>query len=261
MAGATELDLILSIPNALLLPLVVARLLGMMLTAPALSHEAFPLRLRAMAALVMALPVAIRSPAAAVPATTSAFVAATGLELLIGAAAGYAVRWVFAGLEVAAGYIGQQLGVGLIEALNPSDDETPGTVGRLMGLMAIAIFFLIGGHRLLIGGLLDTFTVTPVLSAQASASLLDVMAGLLAASFMLAVKVAAPVLAAMLLATAGMAIVQRSTLSFNILTVGFPVYALLGLAALGAAVAVAGPLLEAGLNAAMRWMGLWLRAA
>ncbi len=247
------------IPNAMLLPLVVTRLLGMMLTAPVLSHEAFPLRLRALAAVVLSLPVMAQAAFVAVPASTAAYAAAVVLELLIGSAVGYAVRLVFAGMEVAAGYIGQQLGVGLIEAMNPTVDEAPGTVGRLMSLLAIVIFFAIGGHRLLIGGLMETFTAAPVMSMQAAESVLGVLAGLLAASFVLALKVASPVLAALLLATAGMAIVQRGTLSFNILTVGFPVYTLLGLVALGGAVAFAGPLLANALNAAMKAMGLWLR--
>ena len=252
------MELPLNISQIMVMPLVAARLIGMLLTAPVLSHEAFPVRLRLLAAIVIALPVAAQMTPVATPAAAGAFIASMVLELLIGLAVGYAVGLVFAGLEMAAGYVGQQLGVGLIEALNPTMDESPGTVGRLMSLLAIVIFFGIGGHRLLIGGLLETFYAAPVASIASAQSLLEVVAGLLAGSMALALKVASPVLVAMLLATAALAIVQRNMISFNILSVGFPVYTMLGLVCLAGAVAVAGPLMESAVNGAMKLTGLWL---
>lgn len=256
-----DLILYLTVPHALMLWLVVARMMGLLLAAPVLSHEAFPLRLRVMTAIVLALPVVAQSPVVAVPGDLAGFVAAVGLELGIGAAMGYAIRLVFAGLEMAGGYIGQQMGVGLIEALNPTMDQAPGTVGTLMGLLAMAIFLIVGGHRLAIGGLMDSFRASPVMSVQSAASLLDVMAGLLTGATALALKLAAPVLVALLTATAMMAIVQRSSISFNIFSVGMPVYAMLGLVVLAAAVALAGPLMERSLSEAVKWMNLWLSAA
>lgn len=252
------MDLILNTPHALLLPLVVARLMGLLLTAPVLSHEAFPVRLRVLTAIVLALPVVAQGPVAAVPGDVASFLAAAAIELGIGAAMGYAIRLVFAGLEMAGGYIGQQMGVGLIEALNPTMDEAPGTVGTLMGQLAMAIFFIVGGHRLAIGGLMESFRASPVMSIQSAASLLDLMAGLLAGAMALALKVAAPVLVALMLATALLAVVQRSTISFNLFSVGMPLQTMLGLVVLAAAVALAAPLMEQALGTAVNWMNLWL---
>jgi flagellar biosynthetic protein FliR len=71
---------------------------------------------------------------------------------------------------------------------------------------------------------------------------------MLAMSFVLALKVAAPVLAAILIATAAAGLIQKTMPQLNILTVGLPVRAMLGLAVLAASLAMLAPLLESALG-------------
>lgn len=247
--------------SATILFLVALRLAGLCLVAPVLSHWAVPVRLRLMAAIAMSLAVvsSLVTPPA-LPLTPGTLLAAGVMELLIGAAIGYAARLVFVGIEMAAGYIGQQMGVGLVEALNPLGEESEGgSVRSLMGMLAIVIFLAIGGHRAMISALLDSFQAAPIASLSDARPMLTLLTGLLASSFELALRVAGPALVTLLLATVATGLLQRSALSLNLLSVGLPVQAMLGLLALAGAMAVLGGLVESAWNGTNGSIQQWLR--
>lgn len=219
-----------------------ARVLGVLLVAPVLGHSSVPVRLRVLIALVIALAVAGRlsapvglKPAAAAPAVA--------VEVVLGVTIGLAARMVFVGIELAAVHVGQQMGVSLAAAFDPfSEGADP--VRRLYLMLAAVIFLGFGGHRMVISSLLQTFETVPPGGFAVGEQLAGFLAAVLAAGFALALKVAAPVLIAMLLATAAMGILQRTVPQCHILSVGMPVRVMLGLVALAAAVAVVAPVME-----------------
>jgi flagellar biosynthetic protein FliR len=218
-----------------------ARVLGMLLVAPVLGHSAVPLRMRVLMALVIALAVSGRLSHA--PVTGAAVVPAVATELLMGLTIGLGARLLFVGIELAALHVGQQMGVSLAAAFDPFS-EGGGPVRRLYLLLAIVILLGFGGHRVILGALLSTFETLPAGASAGGEPLVGFLVTVLTAGFALALKVAAPVLIAMLLATAAMGILQRTVPQCHILSVGMPVRAMLGLVALAAAVAVVSPLLR-----------------
>src|SRR6056297_1155430 len=113
------------IPTLLLL---AARIAGLLMTAPVLSHPVVPKRLRIFLSLVMAL-AAVGRLAGPVPAVGGAeLVFALATELAIGATIGFALSLMLAGVEVAAVQISQQLGFGLAEVYNATAGEGAGIV-------------------------------------------------------------------------------------------------------------------------------------
>jgi len=68
---------------------------------------------------------------------------------------------------------------------------------------------------------------------------------LMGAAFLLALKIAAPVLIAMLLATVALGLLQKTMPECNILSTGLPARVLIGLVVLAAGIGVAAGLLEA----------------
>ena len=240
--------------------LVAARVGGLFVVAPVVSRTAVPVRLRLFMSVAVAIAVVGRlgAPITA-PSSLGGLALAVGAELMIGAAMGYAARLVFAGVEMGAVYVGQQMGVSLIEALNPLSDDESGTTRRLFEMLAIVIFLAIGGHRQLISALMGSFEIAPVGAGPSAASMLTMATALLAASFALALKVAAPVLVTLLLATVAMGLLQRSILPLNIFSIGFPIYAMLGLLTLAAAIAVLSPLIDSAWSMTIRELATWLK--
>ena len=185
---------------------------------------------------------------------------ALSLEAAIGAAIGYLARLVFVGVELAAAHVGQQMGLGLAEVFHPLHEDASQAVGRLLEMTVVVIFLAIGGHRLLLSAMLNTFHVLPAGFARLGGNgvwpscqaALKAATAMLATSFALALKLAAPVLAAILMTTAAAGLVEKTLPQLNILTVGLPIRALLGLAVLAVSLAVLAPLIGEAVEAVTR---------
>jgi flagellar biosynthetic protein FliR len=240
---------------SLTLLLVAARAAGVLLVAPVLGHASVPARLRLLLGVAIALAVTPRVASAAVPTNAFDLAAAAAVELLTGATLGFAAKVIFSGVEVGAFHVGQQMGITLADVFDPAG-ESSDSVRRLFELSTIVAFFAIGGHRELIAGLLRSFQQVPLRTFAVSPSLAGGIVSLMATSFSMGLKLAAPVLVAMLLATAAMGMLQRAVPQCHILSVELPVRAMLGLLVLAASVSAVAPLLDAGLSLAMRQAGL-----
>jgi len=211
-----------------LLP-VAARVAGLLLVAPVYGHAAVPIRLRLLAAVVIGLAVVGRAAPPAAPDSLGELVLVCGLELALGAAIGWAAGLIFAGVELAAAHVGTQLGVSLGEAMGGEGDGEASPVASAYRVMALAVFLLIGGHRELLGGLLDTLQLVPVGGVSLPGGALGTAAALLQASFILALKVAAPVLIAILLATVAMGLLHRALPPSHTLSTELPIRAMVGM--------------------------------
>lgn len=220
-----------------LLP-VAARVAGLLLVAPVFGHQAVPVRLRLLMAAVIAL--AAMGMVAPPPAPTTVFqLAATcATELAAGAAIGFAAGLIFTGVELAAVHVSAQMGISLGEVSGGVAEEGGGPVVAAYRIMALAIFLVIGGHRDLLSALMGTLEVAPVGALALKPAILSAVVALLGAAFLLALKVAAPVLVALLLAAVAMGVLQRTLPQCHILSTGLPVRAMLGLLMMALGVAV-----------------------
>ncbi|HUS91315.1 MAG TPA: flagellar biosynthetic protein FliR [Phycisphaerae bacterium] len=234
-------DMALWAPTLLL---VTVRVAGMAMVAPVFGSPAVPVKLRLVVSAAMALgAVGLLGRPVALP--TSGFDLAMGLvcEAIIGAAIGYAARLIVAGVELGAFQVSSQMGLSLAELIGGGADS-PSSIGGLFRLLAVVVFLAVGGHRALVGGLLDSLQLLPPMGFTPSAGILDVLVGCLAAAFVLALKVAAPVLVALLLATVALGLLHRTVPQCNLLTMGIPVRVMLGLTAVAASLAAVTPLME-----------------
>jgi len=227
------------------LALVTCRLIGIALVLPISPSPAMPAKLRLAAALVVALGVVGRiEPLVSLPDGLAGVALAVAGELLIGAGIGYAARVLLSGVALGAMHVAQQMGLALGESLNPLGSEAGGPVRSLFGLLAVATFLLIGGHRDLIAAVMDTFRAVAPAGRVAVDSLPQAAAGLLAVSFALALNVAAAVLVTMLVATAAMGMLQRTLPQCNLLTVYLPVRTLLAMIALAGSLMLMRPIVR-----------------
>ena len=116
-----------------------------------------------------------------------------GVEAAIGACLGLGVLVLLHGMTLAGEIVAQASGLGIAEVFDPAIEENVPLFSRLMFLAAVAIFLCIGGHRMVMAGLLDTFQTIPPGSGELPSSLADGFTTLVGQSFSLGVRVAAPV--------------------------------------------------------------------
>ena len=226
--------------------LVTLRVAGMVLFAPVFGNSAVPVKVRVVVSVAMALAVLARlGRPVALAGGGLDLLAAAGCELLIGGAIGYAARLIFTGVELGAFHISNQMGLALADVVNPLKADSPHAAGGLFRLVAVVVFLAVGGHRALVGGLLESFETVPPPGDAAPGALLDMTVAMLGASFVLALKVAAPVLIAMLAATVALGLLNKTTPQCNLLSVGLSVRAMVALMVVACSLGVLAPLVEA----------------
>ncbi|MHC4443955.1 MAG: flagellar biosynthetic protein FliR [Planctomycetota bacterium] len=204
--------------------LVLFRISGLLLAAPLLGSMVLPHRIKAMLAVAMSLAV-FPMMVSYVPASITLRSVAGGLvgELAIGLFIGLGVGLFFAGIQMGAQLVGQQSGIRLGNVFNPVAASSGSILGRLYFLVALMIFLMVGGHRALVRALLDSFSAIPPLSFHVTENLLEILIEMCVLSFSMAIRVAGPMILALMLAFMTLGFISRTVPQLNILTVGFPI--------------------------------------
>lgn len=216
--------------GALVFPFL--RVMATLTAAPIFGHGSIPIRVRVALALVLAFAAAGVAPAP-VPLDSPHALAIALREVLIGAALGLLVRLVFAAAELAGDAIGLQMGLGFAFFVNPQDSAQSPLVGSLFSILAGLLFLALDFHLLLIGGLMETFRVLPVDSPLDTDLGLAAVAAAGAEMFRLALSIALPAMAALLLANLALGVLTRAAPQLNLFAVGFPATLIIGALILG----------------------------
>jgi flagellar biosynthesis protein FliR len=214
--------------------LVLARVSGLVMTAPIFGGSAVPLRIRALLAFALSLlimPIQTASLATPLDVLPDYLLAMTG-ELLIGLVFGLGIKILLAGIQLAGQIISQLSGLALADVFDPSVQSSVPVFSQLLLYVTLAVFVLFGGHRLVMAALLDTFRAMPPGTGPSAVSLVDATTTVLAQSFVLGIRTAAPAMTALLLATLVLALISRTLPQINILAVGFGINTLVALATL-----------------------------
>ncbi len=236
LRNTAAVDWLTQIPTErfLLFSLVLTRTSGLIMTAPIYGTPDVPRQVRALLAVALALLITPTQWHVSVPppGSTLMYLALAGSELLVGFCLGLGVVILFSGLQLAGELAGRVGGLMLADVLDPQAETNVPLFSRLMFLVGLAVFVLIGGHRVVMAGLLDTFRTIPPGRAAFADSLLSALVTLLAQGVALGLRAALPVVAALLLSTLVMGLISRTLPQLNILVVGFGLNALLTFAVL-----------------------------
>lgn len=237
MLGLTE-------PLLLSYALIVVRLSAALVVMPMFGGPQVPPHTKVGLALFMGLIIVpLQGPVELAPGMGPLAVTAAG-EAVVGLAVGFAVVLVFQGLEMAGGLIGLQLGMGLGEVLDPITGAQSTEFRRFYSVLAMLIFFLANAHHAVIRGLFATFDLIPLTMFNAESLSLPALIQLSAALFVVAVRIALPVMGALFVADLGLALVARTMPQLNVLIVGLPIKIGLGLFVLMAALPTTTHLME-----------------
>jgi len=205
--------------------LVLARIGGIFLFAPALASPIIPTRVKAL--LVIALAFVVYPSVGAQPVAGQVdLISLAPLmlgETLIGLAIGLVIAIPVMSVQMGGLLIGQQMGLGLGTVYNPAIDADGDVIGQVLFYLALAIFMSIGGMELLHGALMRTFEYVPLGAFAAGDAPLDLLTGVVASGYALAIRVAAPVLCIIMLETISTGVLMKTVPQLNVLTFGFPI--------------------------------------
>lgn len=210
--------------------LVFFRVAGMMLFAPLFGSRRIPRRIRGMLALVLAFGM-INSVRGTVnfPPTAWQTAVAIGGEMMFGLAMGMIQSFVFIAVQWAGEMIGQQMGLNLGAVLDPQFGPQGSVVGDMYFMLLLVIFLVIGGHRVMLQGLNESFAALPLMSVGINRSLLDSIIGLFHVSTLLAIQLAAPMLVTILVVDLSLGFISKTVPQFNVMTAGMSLRSIVGM--------------------------------
>jgi flagellar biosynthetic protein FliR len=220
--------------------LILIRATAMLVSSPLLSHRGIPAQAKIGFAIFTALILTPITPlpGGQVPETFGHLVDDVIRETLFGLGLGLSMNIVVIGLQMASRIIGLQIGFGLGAVFDPVTGTDFGAFDQFYSLLVTLVFFAINGHHLVLQSLAETLQAIPPGTfdpfALSPAGITSLIAGLTVT----AVRIAMPVMAALLLADIGMGIVARTMPQVQILIVGFPVKIGIGILVLGAALPI-----------------------
>lgn len=214
--------------------LIFARIGTLVMLLPGLGERAFPVRIRLSTALLLTLvfyPLASRyypSPLGPIPAVVGLLLG----EIAIGFVLGIAGRIMLGALQTAGTIIAQQLGLGFVMNVDPSQGQQGALVGTFLTLLAVALIFATDTHHLVIAALGHSYQIFQPGVFPGTGDAAKYGADLVSGSFKIAVQIAAPVLIFGLIFNIGLGVLARLMPQMQVFFIAMPASILLGFAIL-----------------------------
>ncbi len=206
------------------------RVLALFTSAPVFSMRVIPVRTRIGLAFLVAVCAQAVLPEQPVISLNSREAAGAVVQQVgIGLAMGFAVRLVFAAVELAGEIIGLQMGLNFASFFDPASNAQVSAVARFFGNISMLLFVVINGHLMVLMAVVKSFDSFPVggnfLQAIGQMRLHELGASL----FSSALWIALPMIALLMFVNLTLGIISRVAPQMNIYAVGFPVTLTVGM--------------------------------
>jgi flagellar biosynthetic protein FliR len=216
--------------------LVVLRLGGLFLYAPVLSMTSIPGRVKGMLVVVagvgaylvlagrgVAFPrIAFDDPWAMVPLGAA--------EIAIGGVIGFVASMPVFAMRAGGLIMGQQMGLGFARFYNPAAGEESDVLEQIFSFLAVVLFLALGGLDAMFLCVLRSFEHVNAGGFVGGAGAVELVVGVMLAATEFGLRIAMPLLGVVFLETIAMGFVSKTVPQLNVLSLGFPIRILVGLA-------------------------------
>ncbi len=155
-------------------------------------------------------------------------------ELLIGVLMGYVGRIVFTGFEMAAHFLGNQMGFSLAGIIDPDTRAQTTTFGIGAQMLALTVMLTANGHHWFLIAAVKSYERVPPGGFNVSADLIDILIRMTASTLAVGLSLAAPAIIVLVVIEFGLEFFGRTAPQFQVFILGFPLKIGIGLTILGA---------------------------
>jgi flagellar biosynthetic protein FliR len=163
-----------------------------------------------------------------VPPNVPALLLLLAHEILFGAFIGLIIRFVRSALQTAGAVIAQQVGVGFVTQVDPTQGGQGLILGNFMAMFGVVLVFATDMHHLALAAIHDSYTLFPPTAVidfgDFSASALKVFTS----AFALAIQISAPFLVAGLVFQASIGVLSRLMPALPIFFIALPLQIMAG---------------------------------
>ena len=149
-------------------------------------------------------------------------------EILVGLILGATARVTISALSVAGSIIAQQLGLGFVTAVDPTQGQQGIVVGNLLTILGITLLFATDLHHLVIAALTDSYKIFRPGELMSSGDVASLATKTFALAFKIGVQLSAPFLVFGLVFNLGLGVLARLMPQMQVYFVGAPLSILLG---------------------------------
>jgi flagellar biosynthetic protein FliR len=229
--------------------LVIARVAPLFIFAPLFSSKMVPVRVRGIIAVALAIGLAPMVLGGDQPPLDALAIAELVLkELVVGLFFAFVIGVLFYALQAAGGFLDTIIGFAFGAAVDPLTGNQGTVVSQFYGLIGVAIFVAIQGDAWVIRGLAETYDLVPLLAMPDLDALLTGAMTSFSTIFTSALRIAAPVMLALILTDVAFGLISRVVPQMNVFAVGMPAKVLMGLLLIGASLPFLAGFLESELT-------------
>jgi flagellar biosynthetic protein FliR len=149
-------------------------------------------------------------------------------EIVIGIVLGATARVTLAALQVAGSVIAQQMGLGFVTAVDPTQGQQGLLVGNFLTLLGLTLLFATDSHHLVIAALNDSYAIFSPGETMSSGEVASLATRAFAAAFKIGMQLSAPFLVFGLVFNIGLGVLARLMPQMQVYFVGVPLSILAG---------------------------------
>ena len=210
--------------------LVFARVGAMVMLMPALGEENIPMRVKLSIALMLTLVLLpLHRAAYHIDMTSLSGLLVLMLhEIVIGIILGATARVTLSALQVAGSVIAQQMGLGFVTSVDPTQGQQGVLVGNFLTMLGITMLFATDSHHLVIAALSDSYKIFAPGESMLTGDVASLATQAFAAAFKIGLQLSAPFLVFGLVFNIGLGVLARLMPQMQVYFVGVPLSILTG---------------------------------
>jgi flagellar biosynthetic protein FliR len=210
--------------------LVFARIGAMVMLLPGLGESNIPVRIKLAIALLLTLVILPLHRAAYqidMQSITPLLVLMVH-EIVIGIVLGATARVTLGALQVAGSVIAQQMGLGFVTAVDPTQGQQGLLIGNFLTILGVTLLFATDSHHLVIAALNDSYAIFSPGQMIPSGDVAALATRAFAAAFKIGLQLSAPFLVFGLVFNIGLGVLARLMPQMQVYFVGVPLSILAG---------------------------------
>jgi flagellar biosynthetic protein FliR len=204
--------------------LAFARIGAMVMLLPGLGEQNIPVRVKLSIALLLTLIILpLHRQAYQVDMqSTAALMVLMVHEIVIGIVLGATARVTLSALQVAGSVIAQQMGLGFVQSVDPTQGQQGVLIGNFLTMLGVTLLFATDSHHLVIAALNDSYQVFAPGEIMPSGDVAALATRAFAAAFRIGLQLSAPFLVFGLVFNIGLGVLARLMPQMQVYFVGVP---------------------------------------
>jgi len=180
-----------------------------------------------------------------------------GSEMMVGFMIAFTTRLVFTAVQVAGTVVDFQMGFGVVNVIDPQTESQVSITAQFQNIFAILLYLALNAHHLTVFALVESFEMINPHTLSFSADTFSFILKVFSSTFVVAVKIAAPIMAILFFISVGLGLVARTVPQMNVFIVGFPLQIGVGLLMIGFTMSIFGIVFKQQIMTLPSWlMGL-----